>query len=158
MKERLAIWAGKMKNFFHVDHFFHDPGLADISRNAVEHERVDVGFKFVRVDRGVDGRFPKLDRDVVGHELTFARIFQKRFADFRARVDGAKYVATSAMIITWDRAKRFALRAFTAAGRTKKEKGLVFHHDEIAYNAKGTGPASTVIPSKVEESRGVTGS
>ena len=61
-----------MKNFFYVDHFFHDPGLADISRDAVKHENVDVRFKFVRVHCGIDCFFPKLDRDVIRHELAFA--------------------------------------------------------------------------------------
>jgi hypothetical protein len=36
------------------------------------------------------------------------------------------------MIVTRDRAKGFALRAFAAARRAKKEKGLVFHHGEIS--------------------------
>jgi hypothetical protein len=52
------------------------------------------------------------------------------------------------MIVTRDRAERFALRAFAAARRAKKEKGVVFHA-KPAYTAKGTGPASTVIPSEI---------
>jgi hypothetical protein len=36
------------------------------------------------------------------------------------------------MIVTRDRAEGFALRAFAAARRAKKEKGLVFHHGEIS--------------------------
>jgi hypothetical protein len=60
------------------------------------------------------------------------------------------------MIITGDRAERFALRAFAAARCAKKEKRLIFHA-KPAYTAKGTGPASMVIPSEVEGSRGVTG-
>src|SRR5258705_6590751 len=36
------------------------------------------------------------------------------------------------MIVTRDRAEGFALRAFAAAWRAKKEKGLVFHHGEIS--------------------------
>src|SRR5262249_13232050 len=61
------------------------------------------------------------------------------------------------MIVTRDRAEGFALCAFAAARRAKKEKGLVFHHDEIAYTAKGIGPASSVIPRDVERPRGATG-
>ena len=76
-KKRLAVRAGEVENFFHVDHLLHDLGLGDISRNPVEHERVDVRLEFVRVDRGVDRFFPKLDRDFIGHELAFARVIQK---------------------------------------------------------------------------------
>src|SRR6478609_11504014 len=54
-----------------------------ISWNPIEHESVDVRFEFVGVDRGVDRFFPKLDRDFVGHELAFAGIFEKSFADVR---------------------------------------------------------------------------
>jgi hypothetical protein len=71
--------------------------------------------------------------------LALARILKERFTDFCARVDGAKYVATSAMIVTRDRAKGFALRAFAAAGRAKKEKGLVSHHDKSVYTAAPAG-------------------
>ena len=62
------------------------------------------------------------------------------------------------MIVTRDRAEGFALRAFAAARRAKKEKGLVSHHDEIAYTANTAGSTSSVIPSEVERARGVTGS
>src|SRR5262249_9230025 len=58
-----------------------------------------------------------------------------------------EYVATSAMIVTRDRAEGFALRAFAAARRAKKEKGLVSHHDEIAYTARPVRYTSIVIPS-----------
>ena len=56
-----------MEHFFHVDQFIHDLGLADIPRNAIEHEHVDVGLEMVRVDRRIDRLFPKLHRDVVRH-------------------------------------------------------------------------------------------
>jgi hypothetical protein len=49
------------------------------------------------------------------------------------------------------------LRAFAAARRAKKEKGLVSHHDEIAYTANAADSTSSVIPSEVERVRGVTG-
>src|SRR4029077_5352842 len=59
------------------------------------------------------------------------------------------------MIVTRDRTEGFALRAFAAARRAKKEKGLVSHHDEIAYTAKTAGSTSIVIYREVEGSRGI---
>ena len=47
-----------MEDFSDVDHFLHDFCLADIPRNAVKHESVDIGFEFVGFDRSVDGFFP----------------------------------------------------------------------------------------------------
>ena len=45
-EERLAIRAGKVEDLFHVDQLVHDLGLADVARNAVEHEHVDVGLEW----------------------------------------------------------------------------------------------------------------
>src|SRR5205807_9966517 len=56
------------------------------------------------------------------------RVFEKCFADLCTRVDGAEYVTTGAMIKAWDGAKRFALGAFAAARRAKKDKRVVSHH------------------------------
>ena len=139
VKERFAIRAGKVKHFFHVDHLLHDLGLVHVPWNAVEHERVDVGFEFVRVDRGVDRLFPELDRDVVRNELAFARVFEKRLADLGARVDRAENVAAGAMIEARDRAERFALGAFAAARGAEKNKRVVFLMSEMRYTAGSTG-------------------
>src|SRR6266576_4619894 len=59
------------------------------------------------------------------------------------------------MIVTRDRAEGFTLCAFAAARRAKKKKGLVFHA-KPAYTAKGTTPTSTVIPTEIQGTRGVT--
>jgi hypothetical protein len=80
--------------------------------------------------RRVDRLAPELHCDIIRNELAFARILKKGFANLCARVDGAEYIATSAMIVTRDRAEGFALRAFAAARRAKKEKGLVSHHQK----------------------------
>src|SRR6202030_1680671 len=96
-------------------------------RNAVEHKNVDVWFEFVRLDRRIDCLVPKLDCDIVRHELTFARIIQKCLAHLRTRVDGAEHIAARAMIKTRDRAEGFALRAFAAAGGAEKNEGSIFH-------------------------------
>jgi len=52
-KQGFAVWAGEMKDFFHVDHLLHDFCLAHISWNPIEHESVDVRLEFVGVDGGV---------------------------------------------------------------------------------------------------------
>jgi len=70
-----------MEDFSDVDHVLHDFCLTDISRNAVKHKSIDIGFEFVSLDRSVDGLFPKLDRDLVRHELTFAGVFEKCLTD-----------------------------------------------------------------------------
>src|SRR5207244_11254901 len=112
-------WAGEVENFFHFDQLAHDFGLIHISRNPVEHENVDVRLELVGVDRGIDRFFPKFDRNVVRNELAFAGVFEKRFTDFAAGVDGAKHVSAWAMKKSRDRAKRLALSPFAAPRRAK---------------------------------------
>ena len=126
-KSASRFGTGKVEDFFHVDHLIHDLRLADIARNAVEHENVDIGFKFVCIDRGIDPRLPELDRDFIGHEFAFARVFEKSAADLGARIDRAKDIAAGAMKEARDGAERAALSAFAAAGRAEKEIGGVFH-------------------------------
>ena len=151
------LGARKMEHLLHVDHVIHDLGLTHVSWNSVQYERVDVRLELVRVYGRIDRLPPKLHCDIVRNELAFARILKEGFAYLCARVYGAEYVATSAMIVTRDRAEGFALRAFAAARRAKKEKSVgISSWRNLAYTAKGTGKASTVIPSEVEESRGVT--
>src|SRR5262249_5378372 len=135
IKQGLAIGARKMEHLFHVDHVIHDLGLTDISGNSIQHKRVDVRLKLMRIYGRVDCRPPKLHRDFVWNELAFARIVKEGFANLCASVDRAEYIATGAMIVTRDRAEGFALRAFTAAGRAKKEEGVISHHHEYAYTA-----------------------
>src|SRR5437773_8666613 len=132
-EQRFAVWAGEMKNFFHVDELPHDLGLIHIPRNAVEHEDVDVRFEFVRVHRGIDRFFPKFDSNVVWNELAFARVFQKRFPDFCARIDRTKHLAARTMIKALNGTERFALGPFPAAGRTKQDERAVFHESEWLY-------------------------
>src|SRR5438094_3140430 len=114
-----------MKHFLHVDHVIHDLGLADVSGNSVEYERIDVRLELVRFYCRIDCLSPKLHRDIVRNELAFTRIFEEGFADFCTRVDGTEYVATGAMIVTWNRAECFALCAFAAARRAKKNEGAI---------------------------------
>src|SRR5262245_51520134 len=125
-----------MEHLLHVDHVIHDFGLTHVSGNPIQYERVDVRLELVRVYGRVDRLPPKLHRDFVGNELAFARILKEGFADLCACVDGAEYVATSAMIVTRDRTEGFALGAFTAARRAKKEEGVISHHHECAYTAE----------------------
>src|SRR4249920_1548661 len=121
-----------MEHLLHVDHFVHDLGLTHVSWNSVQYERVDVRLELVPVHGRINGLPPQLHRDIVRNELAFARILKEGFAYFCARVDGAEYVATSAMIVTRDRAEGFALRAFATARRAKKQKSVVFHHGETS--------------------------
>src|ERR1041385_8222506 len=125
-----------MEDSFHIDHLLHYFGLGDVSRDAVEHENVDVWFEFVGFDRGIDCFLPELDRDLVRHELPFAGVIEECFADFAACVNGAKHVATSGMIKAGDRAERFALCALAAARCAEKNKGVVFHGDTLVIPQK----------------------
>src|SRR5438552_8105155 len=119
--------ARKMKHFFYVDHFLHDFGLADIPRNAVEHERIDVRFKLVRLHRRIDRLPPEFNGDLIRNELTLARVFKEGFANLGTRVDGAEHVAAGAVIKARDCAQRFALRPFSAARRTKQDERVISH-------------------------------
>jgi hypothetical protein len=76
-----------VEDFPHIDHLLHNLCLVHISWNPIEHERIDIGFEFVGLDRGIDRFFPKLDRDFIGDELAFARVFEKSLADLGAGVD-----------------------------------------------------------------------
>ncbi len=127
VKKRFPVWTREMENFLHIDQLIHDFGLADIPRDAVEHENIDVRFELMCVDGGVDRFLPEFDSDVIRHELTSAGVFQKRLADFRARVDGTEYIAARAMKKTWNRSQGFTLCAFTTAGRAEKKVSVIFH-------------------------------
>src|SRR4051812_32896454 len=116
-----------MKHLFHVDELVHDPRLADISRNAVEHQDIDIGLKRVRVHGRIDLRFPELDGNFVRHQLAFARVVEKSGAHLRPRVDRSKYISTGAMKKARDTAEGASLGSLAAAGRAKKKIGLVFH-------------------------------
>src|SRR5205807_4428062 len=140
-----AVGTREMKDLFHINQLSHDLGLVHISRNAVEHENVDIRLEFVAIDGGVDRFFPEFDRDVVRNELTFARIFQKRLPDFGARIYGPKDVAARAMIEARDRSERLALGPFAAAGRAKQNKRAVFHESDPLYRTRGQSGRETII-------------
>src|SRR5689334_18149201 len=126
-KQRFAIRTSEMKDFSDVDHVLHDFCLADISWNAIQHESIDIGFEFVRFDRSVDSFFPKLYRDLVRHELPFARIFEKGLAYVCPRIDGTENIATGTVKEARNAAECFALRPFAASGRTEEDERLVSH-------------------------------
>ena len=128
-EQRFAIRTGEMKDFSDVDHVTHDFCLTDISWNAVQHESIDIGFEFVPFDRGVDGFFPKLYRDLVRHELPFAGVFEKGLAYICSRVDGTENIAARAVKKARNTAKGFALCAFAASGRAEEDERLISHRD-----------------------------
>src|SRR5439155_11844291 len=103
------------------------------SGDSVEYQRIDVRLELVCVYGGIDCLSPKLHRDIVRDELASTRTFKEGFAHFCARVDGSEYVATSAMKVTGNRAERFALGAFAAARRAKKNEGIVSHFGHRLY-------------------------
>src|SRR6266853_816234 len=116
-----------MKHALHVDHLAHDLRLVHAARNAVEHQRIELGLETVRAHHVAEPRQPELHRDLVGHQLAAARIFEKGLADRRARVELAKHIAARAMKESRNLAEDFSLRAFAAAGRAEDEVSVVFH-------------------------------
>src|ERR1043165_9194225 len=116
-----------MEDLLHVDQLIHDFRLADVPRNAVEYEDVDVRLEFVRFHGRIDGRLPELNGDVVRNELASAGIFEKRLTDPGARVHRAKNIAARTMKKARNTAEGAALCSFAAAGRAKEKIGLVFH-------------------------------
>jgi hypothetical protein len=69
--------------------------------------------------------------------LAFARILKERFAYFTPRVDRAENVPARTMEKAGDTAERFALRAFAAAWRAKKDEGLISHLWNFFYKTNG---------------------
>ncbi len=131
-----------MEHLLHVDELIHDLGLADIPRYAIEHQRIDIGLELMPIDCGVDPRFPELHRNLIRDQLAFAGVFQKRAADRRAGIDGAKDIAAGAMKKARNGSERFALGALTAAGRPEEEVGFIFHA-RIVYSAKARRGTTT---------------
>src|SRR5437868_10264014 len=128
-EQRFAIRTSEMEDFSDVDHVLHDFCLTDISRNAIKHESIDIGFKFVTFDRSIDGFLPKLHRNLVGHELAFAGVVEEGFAYFCSRIDGTENIAAGAVKKARNAAEGFALCAFAASGRTEEDERLVFHRN-----------------------------
>src|ERR1043166_741733 len=127
-----------MKHLFYIDRVIHDPGLSDICWDPVQHQRVNVRLELVRFYRRIDRLSPKLHRNIVWDELAFARILKESFAEFCAGVDGAEHIATSAVIVTRDRAERLALGALAAARRATKKKSVISHHHGNRLYSKST--------------------
>src|ERR1043166_2135710 len=138
-----------MKHLFYIDRVIHDPGLSDICWDPVQHQRVNVRLELVRFYRRIDRLSPKLHRNIVWDELAFARMLKESFAEFCAGVDGAEHIATSAVIVTRDRAERLALGALAAAWRAKKKKSVISHHHGNRLYSKST-PLDKPIPNEVE--------
>src|SRR5713101_2982161 len=122
-----------MKNFLHVNLLIHDFGLADVSRNAVEDENIDVRLEFVPIYRCIDRLLPQFNCDIIRDELTLAGVFQKRLANFGARIDRSEDITAWAMKKTGDAAECFALGAFAAARRAEEEVGVIFHGECCLY-------------------------
>src|SRR3954469_19396695 len=110
-----------MEHLLHIDQVVHDLGLANISRDAVEHQDVDVGLERVRVYGRIDLRFPKLDGYFIRHELALARILEEGGADLRPSIDRPKHISAGAVKKARDASEGVALGAFAAARGAEKE-------------------------------------
>ena len=66
------VRAGQMKNFPHPDNVLQHLCLVDVARDAVEHQKIVVGMKSVRLDALIDADLPKLDRYFVRHQFATA--------------------------------------------------------------------------------------
>ena len=66
------VRAGQMKNFSHPDNVLQHLRLVDVARDAVEHQKIVVGMKSVRLDALIDADLPKLDRYFVRHQFATA--------------------------------------------------------------------------------------
>ena len=102
-------------------------GLMDVARDAVEHEGVGVGMKPPHLDAGRNEVAPQFNGRAVGHERTFAGVFDENFSEVAVRAQVPEHVAAGAMEETGDRAERAAMRALAGAGRAKHQNGFVFH-------------------------------
>ena len=66
------VRAGQMENFSHPDNVLQHLRLVDVARDAVEHQKIVVGMKSVRLDALIDADLPKLDRYFVRHQFATA--------------------------------------------------------------------------------------
>lgn len=130
----LTVRAAEMKNPLHLDDLFHQFGLSNVSRDAVEHEVVNVRFERMRLDSMFNARFPELNGDLIGHELALAGILKKRAPKGRPRVNPPEHIATGAMVKPRKAPECGSLSAFPAAGRTKEKVGGVScWHNAVSY-------------------------
>ena len=68
----VAIGTAQMKDFLHIDKGVHQVGLADVARNPIEDQVIDIGQESMRVHTELNADAPKLDGNLVRHKLTFA--------------------------------------------------------------------------------------
>src|SRR5215831_16646842 len=116
-----------MENRFHIYDLIHDSCLADIARDTIQNEDIDVGFEFVGLDGSVDARLPKFDRDLIRHQLPLAGVFQESSTHLGSRVERAEDIAAGNMEEARNRAKGTALCSLAAARRAEKKVSDVFH-------------------------------
>jgi len=121
------VGAGEMEDAADIQFRFEHFGLVEIARDAVEDEKIDLGFEPASPFHAFDLRGPEPDGDIVGDKLAFAGIAEEGLAEIGTNVDGAENIAAGAVIEAGNGAENFALGAFAGAGRAKKEKRFIGH-------------------------------
>ena len=87
--EFVAVRAGKMEDLMDLEILGEHFRLADIARDAVEHEKIDVRLVDVGVAPVVDLGLPEVDRELVRHQFAAARILDELLAE-RVRVSSER--------------------------------------------------------------------
>src|SRR6266540_1632151 len=125
------VGARKVEHGLHVERVGQHPGLADVARDAVEHERVPRGIELAVGRAGFDVFGPQRDGRFVGHQFAFARVVNEHAADgiFDAQI--AKRVAAGEVEKAGDRADDLSLGALAGARRAEEEDRAVFHGGRI---------------------------
>ncbi len=116
----------KIKNGDDVERIFQHFRLMQVARNAVEHQRVRIGMKPPHLRGGVNEFAPKFDGGPVGHQRTFAGVFNENFPKFAFRAQVAENVAASAVEKIRDNAEHAAVGALARTGRAEHEYGAIF--------------------------------
>src|SRR5438874_968126 len=113
-----------MEDLLHVDQPFHEFRLIDITRDAVEHQSVNVRFEFRLQYLRLNLCSPKFDREIVRNEQPLAGVLDELLAERRSEIQGTKHFATGAMKKSWNTSEHLALRSFSAAWSA---------HDKISH-------------------------
>src|SRR5262245_29632605 len=108
----VQVAASKIKNSTDVERVLQHLRLADISRDAIQNERVLLRIKVPQGLASLDRLLPELDCGFVRHEFATAGVLEESAAQFIVDAQVAKDIATRAVVEVRDRSEDFPLCAF----------------------------------------------
>src|SRR4030095_8615678 len=110
-----------------LDDVLHDLRLARVARNSIEHQVIDIGLEGVRADMIANPHFPKLNRQVVRHELAAGRVIDELLPERCTGIQSPENIAARAMKEPRNRPQDLSLSALAAARSAENEDRAIFH-------------------------------